>query len=139
MLNISDTVFKWGMGLAAVSLGFLPMALRAKEASPVKVEKPESFKGVTQVVIGQFTVAFFTKKVDYDGGGFLAASAQGKAIGHLSGISPAEFQKTTDQVYDDFTNQLAAHGIAVADPAGMMANQYYAKVKHEAQRDERAV
>lgn len=133
MFNISDTAFKWGMVLSAISLGLLPMALRAKEAQPVKVEKPESFKGVSQVVIGQFTVAFFTKKVDYDGGGFLAASAQGKAIGHLSGMSPADFQKTTDLVYADFTKQLATHGITVVDPAGMMANQYYAKVKHETQ------
>ena len=133
MFKISDSAFKWGMALAAVSVGLLPIALRAKDALPIKIEKPESFKGVSQVVIGQFTVAFFTKKVDYDGGGFLAASAQGKAIGHLSGLSSADFQKTTDSVYADFTKQLASHGITVVDPAGMIANQYYAKVKHEAQ------
>jgi hypothetical protein len=133
MIRISDTMFKLGIALSALSLALLPMALSAKETQPVKVEKPESFKGVTQVVIGQFTVAYFTKKVDYDGGGFLAASAQGKAIGHLSGLTPADFQATTDAVYADFTKQLAAHGITVVDPAGLTGNQYYGKVKQEVQ------
>jgi hypothetical protein len=108
-------------------------AVSAKDALPIKTEKPESFKGVNQVVIGQFTVAFLTKKIDYDGGGFLAASAEGKAIGHLSGLSPADYQKTTDAIYTDFTKQLAAHGITIADGSGLKANKYYAKVKQEAQ------
>lgn len=120
-------------GVVALSLGIVPIAVGAKETQPLKVEKPESFKGVSQIVIGQFTVAYFTKKVDYDGGGFLAASAEGKAIGHLSGLSPADFQQTTDAIYADFIRQLAAHGIAIVDPAGMIANKYYAKVKPEPQ------
>jgi hypothetical protein len=105
----------------------------AKDAPPLKVEKPESFKGATQVVIGQFTVAFLTKKVDYDGGGFLAASAEGKAIGHLSGLSASDYQKATDAIYADFTKQLAAHGVAIVDASGLKANKYYAKVKQEVQ------
>ncbi len=126
-------MFKFGIALSALSLALLPVALSAKDVQPVKVEKPESFKGVSQVVIGQFTVAFFTKKVDYDGGGFMAASAQGKAIGHLSGLTPADFQATTDAIYADFTKQLAARGISIVDPAGLTGGKYYAKVKPEAQ------
>jgi hypothetical protein len=120
---------------AALVFGVLAMASAAygKETQPLKVEKPENFKGVTQVVIGQFTVAYLNKKIDYDGGGFLAASAEGKAIGHLSGLSAADYQKTTDAIYADFTKQLGAKGITVVDPAGMTANKYYAKVKHETQ------
>jgi hypothetical protein len=116
------------VAVAASSTG-----LSAKDALPIKVEKPESFKGATQVVIGQFTVAYLTKKIDYDGGGFLAASAEGKAIGHLSGLTAADYQKTTDAIYADFSRQLAAHGVSIVDPAGLLANKYYAKVKHEAQ------
>ncbi len=133
MITLTDRTFKFGLALAGLSLLALPVALRAKDASPIRIEKPESFKGVSQVVIGQFTVAYLTKKVDYDGGGFLAASAEGKAIGHLSGVSPVEFQKTTDAIYADFTRQLAARGVTIVDPAGLVADKYYAKVKHEAQ------
>ncbi len=133
MTMISDRVFRFGLALAALSLLSLPQMLRAAEKVPVKVEKPESFKGLSQVVIGQFTVAFFTKKVDYDGGGFASVSDKGKAIGHLSGVSPAEFQATTDAIYADFLKQLAARNIAVVDGAAMTAGKYYAKVKTEAQ------
>jgi hypothetical protein len=100
----------------------------AKPAS-VKVERPQSFQGITKVVIGQFSVAFFTKKIDYDGGGFLAVSNEGKAIGELSGVGPEEFQAATDAIYADFAAQMAAGGIAIEDRAGLMANPYYAKVK----------
>jgi hypothetical protein len=131
MMRSFGKVALLGLGLAALALGWSP--LWAKEASPLKVEKPESFKGLSQVVIGQFTVAYFTKKVDYDGGGFLASGNEGKAIGHLSGLSPADYQRTTDAIYADFLKQLAAHNIAVVDPAGLIADKYYAKVKHEVQ------
>jgi hypothetical protein len=120
--------------IAALALAVsVAVPAHAAEKSPIKVEKPASFKAVNQVVIGQFTVAYFTKKVDYDGGGFLAAGNKGKAIGHLSGLTPADYQKTTDAVYDDFVKQLAAHGITVVDASGLTSNKYYAKVKQEAQ------
>ncbi len=98
-----------------------------------KVEKAESFKGLSQVVIGQFTVAYMTKKVDYDGGGFLASGPEGKAIGSLTGLSPSDYQRTTDAIFADFKKQLAAHGISIVDPAGLVADKYYAKTKQEAQ------
>jgi hypothetical protein len=133
MITLSDKAFKIGLALTALSLVALPAALRAKDALPIKIDKPESFKGVSQVVIGQFTVAYLTKKVDYDGGGFLAASAEGKAIGHLSGVTPADFQKATDAIYADFTKQLAARGVTIIADTGLKADKYYAKVKPEAQ------
>lgn len=120
--------------IAALTIGGSPLA--AKEAQPLKVEKPLVFKGLNQVVIGQFTVAYFTKKIDYDGGGFLAASNKGKAIGHLSGVSATDFQSTTDAIYADFTKQLAERGITIVDPAGLIANKYYAKIKQEPQGED---
>ena len=104
-----------------------------------RVEKADSFKGVTQVVIGQFSVAFMTKKVDYDGGGFLSQSDKAKAVGNLTGVSNEDFQRITDASYADFLKQLAAHGVTVVDPAGMTANKYYAKVKSEAQGEKVSV
>ena len=120
-----------GVAIAALTIG--ASSLAAKDAQPLKVEKPLVFKGLNQVVIGQFTVAYFTKKIDYDGGGFLAASNKGKAIGHLSGLSPTDFQGTTDAIYADFTKQLAERGITIVDSAGLVANKYYAKIKQEPQ------
>jgi len=101
----------------------------AQSVASLKVERPQSFEGISKVVIGQFSVAFFTKKVDYDGGGFLAVSNEGKAIGELSGVGPEEFQAATDAIYADFAAQMAAGGITIEDRAGLMANPYYAKVK----------
>lgn len=109
------------------------VAVSAKDEQPIKIESAASFKGLDKAVIGQFTVIFLTKKVDYDGGGFLSMSSKGKAIGHLVGVENADFQQITDAVYDDFTKQMATHGIAIVDGAGLTANKYYAKVKQEAQ------
>jgi hypothetical protein len=106
----------------------------ASQQEPVKIEKPQAWKGINQVVIGQFSVAFFTKKVDYDGGGFLSAGNKGKAIGHLSGLTNEQFQAITDAVYTDFLAQLAANGITVADDTAFEASKYYVgKVRDEAQ------
>lgn len=104
-----------------------------KSIGAFKVEKAESFKAVSQVVLGQFTVVYLTKKVDYDGGGFLATSDVGKATGFLTGLSPTDYQTTTDAIFADFKTQMAAHGVSFVDTAGLHANQYYAKVKPEAQ------
>jgi hypothetical protein len=98
-----------------------------------RVENAERFKGANQVVIGQFSVGFFVKKVDYDGGGFLSANNEAKAIGHLQGMFPNNFQAITDAIYDDFTVQLEAQGVKIVDPAAYKANKYYAKVKYEVQ------
>jgi hypothetical protein len=118
---------------AVLAFAVAPNASLAKETTMLTVDKPQSFKGVNQVVIGQFTVAYFIKKIDYDGGGFLAASNEGKAIGHLSGLSQTDYQRTTDAIFADFTKQLTTHGIAIVDPAGLKANAYYAKTKPEVQ------
>jgi hypothetical protein len=117
-----------GMALVAGVQGYA-----ANNQEPVKIEKPQAWKGINQVVIGQFSVAFFTKKVDYDGGGFLSASDKGKAIGHLSGLTNEQFQAMTDAAYADFLRQLAANGITVADDAAFKAGKYFAKVKNEDQ------
>lgn len=127
----ASALFAFAAG-AALLVGTQGIAASQKE--PVKIEKPQAWKGVQQVVIGQFSVAFFTKKIDYDGGGFLSTSDKGKAIGHLSGLTQAQYQEITDAVYADFVKQLAANGITVADDATYKAGKYYVgKVKDEAQ------
>lgn len=124
-------------GLAALALAsaltFTAQGTIARESQPVKIEKPQAWKGISQVVIGQFTVAFFTKKVDYDGGGFLSASDKGKATGYLRGVTNEQYQAITDAVYIDFITQLSQHGLSVADDAGFRADKYYAKIKPETQ------
>lgn len=121
--------------LLAATLGSLtlsPSGLAAKsDPVPVKIEKPQAWLGVNQVVIGQFSVVFMTKKVDYDGGGFLSTSDKAKATGYLTGLSPTDYQKITDAVYADFLTQMKGHGVAVLDDAGLEADPYFAKVKPE--------
>ena len=108
-----------------------PIAAGAPQ--PVKIEKPQAWAGVNQVVIGQFSVVFLTKKVDYDGGGFLAAGGKAKATGYLTGLADADYRKITDAVYADFLAQLGQHGISVVGDSGLVADPYFAKVKPEAQ------
>jgi hypothetical protein len=132
-MKFSRVRFRNVIVAASLCLAMQSATVWAKDAVAVKVDKPASFKGVTQVVIGQFTVAYFVKKVDYDGGGFLATSAKGKAIGHLSGLSSQDYQLTTDAIFADFKKQLADQGISIVDPAGLTADRYYAKVKPETQ------
>jgi hypothetical protein len=117
------------LGLATTLSASVLYVGGGKSMGAFKVEKAESFKGLSQVVIGQFTVAYLTKKVDYDGGGFLASGPEGKAIGTLTGLSAADYQKTTDAIYADFKAQLLAHGLTI----GLIADKYYAKTKQEAQ------
>ncbi len=106
---------------------------QGKASGAFRLQSEGSFKGVSQVVLGQFTVVYLTKKVDYDGGGFMATSDVGKATGFLTGLSDTDYQKTTDAIFADFKTQMAAHGISFVDPAGLHANKYYAKVKPEVQ------
>jgi hypothetical protein len=100
---------------------------------PVWTENTAGFKAVTQVVIGQFSVVFLTKKVDYAGGGFLAASGNAKVIGQLSGVSATHYQQITDAIYADFQKKLTASGITVADPSAYHASKYYKSVTSEEQ------
>ncbi|MCC6926096.1 MAG: hypothetical protein IT549_09770 [Novosphingobium sp.] len=118
------------LALGAVALGTTELAAKS-DPVPVKIEKPQAWQGVNQVVIGQFSVVFMTKKVDYDGGGFLSTSDKAKATGYLTGLSEADYQKITDAVYADFLTQMKDHGVAVLDDAGMEADPYFAKVKPE--------
>lgn len=98
-----------------------------------KVSKPEAFKGVRQVVIGQFTVAYFQKNVNYGADSLLSSASGAKTNGELSGVDASDFQTATDAVYEAFKAQLTAQGITVVDPAEYMTNKYRAGMKPEDQ------
>lgn len=100
---------------------------------PIWSEHLESFKGVNQVVLGQFTVVFLTKTVSYSGGGFFSNNNESKAIGQLAGVDSSTFQRVTDAIFEDFKAKLAHQGVTVADPAGYYANPYYQRVHSEEQ------
>lgn len=127
--------------IAALSLGMSSVLATPAIAGgdPVKIERPQSWKGINQVVIGQFSVVFFTKKVDYDGGGFLSSGNSAKAIGQLSGVTNEQFLAITNGIYADFLSQLGQHGITVADDAGFRADHYYAKIRPEVQGNNASV
>jgi hypothetical protein len=95
----------------------------------VKVSKPENFKGVSQVVIGQFSVGYFVKNVNYGDNAVFSSASGVKTVGDLSGVDAATFQATTDAVYDAFKKQLAARGIAVVEPAAYLSNPNRVRLK----------
>lgn len=105
-------------------------SLNSHGDGPVYYDHQESFKGLNQAVIGQFSVVFFTKKVDYDGGGFLSDGSS-KAIGQLSGLAEPDYQKITDALYVQFKARLAAGGVTLVDPAAYYASKYHQKVTSE--------
>jgi hypothetical protein len=128
--------------LSASAAGLLGRALHKLETGKrdngppggsVKISKPESFKGATQVVIGQFSVGFFTKNVNYGDNSVFSSASGIKTTGILTGVGATEFQAITDAAYDDFKQKLTAHGITIVDPAAYVANQNYARAKPNAQ------
>jgi hypothetical protein len=99
----------------------------------VKVSKPENFKGVTQVVIGQFSVGYFVKNVNYGDNAVFSSASGVKTVGDLSGVDATTFQSTTDAVFEEFKKQLAAHGITVVDPAAYASDPNRARLKPDPQ------
>jgi hypothetical protein len=99
----------------------------------VKVSKPENFKGVSQVVIGQFSVAYLTKTVRYGDNSVLSSASGAKTVGDLSGVSPQDFQAVTDAAYANFKTQMAARGITIVDPAAYLATPMHVKSAPEEQ------
>lgn len=118
--------------LMALSLATAPVAAFAK-GNPVKVAKPDAFKGLQSVVIGSFTVGFLTERTDKSkaGGGLLGGGFGGKskARSSLEGISAADMQSITDAAYEDFKTQLSARGFTVAPRADLVASGAFAKAK----------
>jgi len=96
-----------------------------------KVESPENFKGITQVVMGQFSVAYFVKNVAYGGNNPFSSASDVRAEGELSGVLPSDYQATTNAVYADFKQQMATRGISIVDPAGYRATPARASLKPE--------
>jgi hypothetical protein len=134
--SLRRAVGAFSLGLA---LAMAAPATAGNPPQPVKIEKPQAWKGISQVVIGQFSVVFMTKKIDYDGGGFLASGNAGKAIGHLSGVTNEQFLAITNAIYADFQTQLGQHGVTIADDAGFRADQYYSKINPEVQGNNASV
>jgi hypothetical protein len=99
----------------------------------VAVSTPASFSGVTQVVIGQFTVVYLNKNVNYGDNAVYSSASGVKTVGTLAGVEAATFQATTDAVFETFKTQMAAHGIAVVDSQAYVTNQYRIKAVPEAQ------
>jgi hypothetical protein len=141
-LTVGIAVALLSTATSAPATGLLGRALHKLESGKhdkgppggsVKVSKPENFKGVTQVVIGQFSVAYLTKTVRYGDNSLLSSASGVKTVGDLSGVDAATFQATTDAAYADFVKQLAARGISVADPAPYLANPMHLKSAPEEQ------
>lgn len=110
-----------GAGLAALAtMGLAGTA----SAQSVRVDNAPAMAGVTQVVIGGFTVAFLTDRTDRAraGGGLLGGGFGGRSTARsaLEGVSDIDFQQATDAAYADFLSQLGAAGYQIADRAALI-------------------
>ena len=109
----------------ALSLVATPMAVVARDASPIKVSGAPAAKGVTQVAIGAFNVGFISRSVDQTAatGGLIGAfGGATKATSELVGVTPAMMQAITDTAYADFKTQLTAQGYAIAPSDALFAH-----------------
>ncbi len=127
MLFVSSTQVSAG-GLLGRAINRAMSGKHDSGPPTVKVSKQETFKGLTQVVIGQFSVGYFLKNVNYGDNSVFSSASGVKTVGDLSGLAPADFQATTDAVFVEFKRQLAARGIEVVDPAGFASSAGRAKV-----------
>lgn len=96
----------------------------------VKVDADEAFKGVNQVVIASFKVAFIDSKKEAQkaGSGFGGRSS---AEIKLSGLSTPTMQQVTDAAYADFVAQLRAAGYQIADRSVLLNYPDFAKANKE--------
>jgi hypothetical protein len=98
-----------------------------------KVEKPENFKALSKVAIGQFSIAFYTKNVTYSGDNPFSSASSSRSEGELAGMSAEAFQETTDAIFDEFKRQMQVKGIEVVDSNGYKTTPMRANVKAEPQ------
>ena len=120
-----------GFAIAVALLGS-PLAASAKEREAIKVSGPKNAAGLTDLVIGSFSVAFIRQKTD---AAFAGSKNQFKAMGSivkstLSGVGAPEFQAITDAAYADFVARLGAAGFKLQDRAGLVADKAMAKVRY---------
>lgn len=109
-----------------------PVPLQAKDKSAIKTSSAGNLKGLSNVVVASFSVAFVTEKTD---AAFAGRRNIGQAMGaitkaKLAGVSDADFQAITDAAYADFTARLATAGYTLGDRAVMIADERMAKVQY---------
>lgn len=94
------------------------------KADTVTVRTGEAFKGVNEVIIGDFVVGFALKKTDSAkaGGGLMGSGFGGKSTARcdLTGIDNATMQQVADAVYANFVASLEAQGVKVADRSELL-------------------
>lgn len=108
-------------GLAAMgAAGFALPAL----AQNIRVDNTAALNGVSQAVVGAFTVAFLTSRNDraHAGGGLLGSASGGRSSARtaLEGVSDADFRHATDRLYEDFVAQLQTAGFQLGDRAALL-------------------
>jgi len=114
-------------------MAVFPSAAISKEKSPVKIQSAKAFKGMQDVTIGTFEVAFVTEKTDQAFAGkrgTFGGSTYAKT--RLDGVDAATMQAITDAAYEDFAAKMTAAGYRISDRGQFTASAYGAKVKYVA-------
>jgi len=94
--------------------------LAAKAGEMTLVQKPEKIAGHTRYALTGFTVEFQTMARDSDIQFGSTKSSNVKL--HMEGVSQADMQAITDQVYAHFLEQMKAQGIELVLPADLAFN-----------------
>lgn len=94
--------------------------LAAQAAEMVVVQKPEKIAGHTKYALTGFTVEFQVLARDSDIQFGNTKSSNVKL--HMEGVSQADMQAITDQVYAHFLEQVKAQGIELVLPADLAGN-----------------
>ncbi|MEO6041590.1 MAG: hypothetical protein ABIP41_06795 [Croceibacterium sp.] len=122
----------------ALAAGLLLAAatpLLGADDAPLKVQNKGAMTGASRIAIGAFNVGFIFESVDQTkatGGLMGAFGGATKAKSSLVGVTPAMMQQIADAAYADFTGQLQARGLAVADPAAVFGDPAMARAKGDA-------
>ncbi len=111
--------------------GFL--GLVEKDAADVTTAK--AFAGKTDIVIGNFKVAFVTESEGRNktSGGILGGGMAGHAQADvtLAGVSDAAMQAITDKAYQHFTDSLKANGYNIVPVSSISGMDEYKKISTE--------
>lgn len=126
-----------------LTLSCLAHAQTAYNVAPAMIatDNPSMIKEVKRVAITQFVVQFFDRQNDMATSSGLRGGASATIEATVVGPTPAQYQRITDQLYDDTVKAMQAAGIEVIAHEKLVAHPEYAKLvdsgKPSPQHDEK--
>jgi hypothetical protein len=133
------------LGIVALSIGALAQAQNTYNvaSSLIATDNPSMIKDVKRVAITQFVVQFFDKQNDMATSAGLRGGASATIEAAVVGPTPDQYQRITDQLYDEAVKAMQTAGIEVIAHEKLSAHPEYAKLvesgKPSPQQDEKFI